>query len=157
MKKRDEATLNARARMTPEERDAELLDALKILSAKVAIAAEEGHPASIYWDEMVFAKSAIERATNSAIVSLRCQHEPRVTQAMLDSQLDTARILDELDKRSEARAALLSAINARASMAPEERDAEIAREIFGPGFYSLFGAVKAPDAVESEEGKIDER
>lgn len=40
-------------------------------------------------------------------------------------------------------------LNARARQ--EERDAAIAREIFGPGFYSLFGAVKAPDAVESEE------
>lgn len=45
-------------------------------------------------------------------------------------------------------------LNARARMTPEERDADIAREIFGPGFYSLFGAVKAPDAVESEEGGV---
>jgi hypothetical protein len=46
-------------------------------------------------------------------------------------------------------------LNARAKQ--EERDADMAREIFGPGFYSLFRDIPAPDAVENEEEKRDGR
>ena len=46
-------------------------------------------------------------------------------------------------------------LNARARQ--EERDAALAREIFGPGFYSLFGSIQMPDAVESDEEKGDGR
>lgn len=46
-----------------------------------------------------------------------------------------------------------STLNARARQ--EERDADMARKILGPWFYSLFRDIPSPDAVESEEEKRD--
>ena len=48
-----------------------------------------------------------------------------------------------MNKRDEA------TLNARARQ--EERDADMARKILGPWFYSLFRDIPAPDSVESEE------
>lgn len=44
-------------------------------------------------------------------------------------------------------------LNARARMTPEERDADMARKILGPWFYSLFRDIPAPDVVVNEEAK----
>jgi hypothetical protein len=48
----------------------------------------------------------------------------------------------------------LEILNRRARMSPEERDEDIVREMFGPLFNSIFGAIPKPDApAETEESK----